>query len=343
MKTPSALLLAGTLLVAGSAALLARVLLAPPPAPPVVEQPAEAPKPKHPAILVASRDLRPGDFIDASAMEWKASDSAVDAQLYYTRDSEAANHLTGSGVRRTIAAGTPLTGNLLVKPNEPGFIATVITPGMRAITLPTSQTASQYGMLTSGDRVDVMVNLERENEQDTSMVQNGDLMTTLVRHTERETPEQRQHLIRQVLGFTAQSAVPRLASQTLLLNVRVLSVNNRVRSPLQARPQETDKAGKNPDAYPRVSAQTITLEVPPAYAERLVLASQIGTLQLALRSSQDIGDGLVRPGTGKVTTLAQTTGVYSASSPARLSFDKTPSARVFHGDARNDVYFDDYK
>lgn len=343
MKIPSALLLAGTLLVAGSAALLARVLLTPPPPPPVVEKPVEEPKPIYPAVLVASRDLRPGDFIDASAVEWKASDNAYDERLYYTRGSEAANHLTGAGVRQPVAAGTPLTSTLLVKPYEPGFIATVITPGMRAITVPTSQTASQYSMLTSGDRVDVVVNLERENEQDTSMIQNGDLMTTLIRHTEKETPDQRQRLIRQVLGFTAQSAVPRLASQTLLQNVRVLSINNRIRSPLQQRPEETEKTKSSPDSYPRSSAETVTLEVPPAYAERLALASQIGTLQLALRSSQDIGDGLVRPGTGKVTTLAQTTGVYSATSPAKRPFDKTPSARVFHGDASSEMYFDDYK
>lgn len=343
MKTPSALLLAGTLLVAGSAALLARVLLTPPPPPPVVEKPVETSKPTYPAVLVASRDLRPGDFIDASAVEWKASDNAYDERLYYTRGSEAASQLTGAGVRLPVAAGTPLTSALLVKPNEPGFIATVITPGMRAITVPTSQTASQYSMLTSGDRVDVVVNLQRENEQDTGIIQNGDLMKVLIRHTEGEAPEQRQRMIRQVLGATSQSPVPRLAAQTLLQNVRVLSLNNRVRSPLQQRPEETEKNRKNPDAYPNPWAETVTLEVPPAYAERLALASQIGTLQLVLRSSQDIGDGLVRPGTGKVTTLAQTTSVYSASTPAKQSFDKAPSARVFHGDARNDVYFDDYK
>lgn len=341
MKTPSALLLAGTLLVAGSAALLARVLLTPPPPPPVVEKPVEAPKPTYPAVLVASRDLRPGDFIDASAVEWKASDKAYDERLYYTRGDEAANHLTGAGVRQPVAAGTPLTSTLLVKPNEPGFIATVITPGMRAITVPTSQTASQYSMLSSGDRVDVVVNLQRDKEQEIGMIQSGDLMRALLRQD--DTPEQRERVVRHVLGLASQVPVPRLAAQTLLQNVRVLSLNNRISSPLQQRPEETEKTKKNPDAYPFHWAETVTLEVPPAYAERLALASQIGTLQLALRSNQDIGDGLVRPGNGKVTTLAQTTGVYSASAPARQTLSKAPSAQVFLGDAKADVYFDDYK
>lgn len=339
MKTPSALLLAGTLLVAGSAALLARVLLAPPPAPPVVVAPpvVEEPRPVHPDILVAARDMRPGDFIDASAVEWKPSDSAVEERLYYTRNGEASDHLTGASVRHAVKAGTPLTSAIVVRPNEPGFVATVITPGMRAITVPTSQTASQFSMLTSGDRVDVMVNLQRDLEQDTGSVQSRDLAMLFGADSGNHTQEQRQRMVHQVLSIQAQNQVPRLAAQTLLQNVRVLSINNQVRSPLQPRPAEAANSKRNPDAYPSSSAQTVTLEVPPAYAERLALASQIGTLQLALRSSQDVGDGLVKPGNGTVTTLAETTGVYGASAPFA---NQRPLVKTFHGDTANAVQFD---
>ncbi|VXD00691.1 Flp pilus assembly protein CpaB [Pseudomonas sp. 8Z] len=302
MKTPSVLLVAGTLLVAGSAALLARVLLTPPPPPPpVVEKPViEKPKPTYPAVLVASRDLRPGEFIDAGAVEWKASDSQVDERLYYTRGSEAASQLTGASVRHAITAGTPLTNGIVVRPNEPGFIATVITPGMRAITVPTNQTASQHSMLTSGDRVDVMLNLERDEQ-----------------------------------GSAEAGNAPRLAAQTLLQNVRVLSLDNQTRSPLQQRPSEPANGKKNADAYPSRSAQTVTLEVPPVYAERLALASQVGTLNLILRSSQEVGDGQVKVGSGRVTTLAQTTSVYRVAAP---SGQRAP-VKTFHGDASNTVQF----
>lgn len=337
MKTPSALLLAGTLLVAGSAALLARVLLAPPPPPPVVEKPVEAePKPIYPAVLVAKRDLRPGDFIDTSAVEWKPSDNAVEERLYYTQGSEAANQLSGASVRQAVAAGTALTSGIVVRPNEPGFIATVITPGMRAITVPTSQTASQHSMLTSGDRVDVVVNLQRDLEQDISSVQSSDLARMFGADQRNLTQDQRQSMVRQVLDIQAQNQVPRLAAQTLLQNVRVLAVDNLARSPLQPRPADAANSKRSPDAYPSSSAQTVTLEVPPAYAERLALASQIGTLQLALRSSQDTGDGLVKVGNGAVTTLAKTTGVYNASAPFA---NQRPQVRAFHGDSASTVQF----
>lgn len=337
MKTPSVLLVAGTLLVAGSAALLARVMLTPPPPPPVVEKPViEAPKPSYPAVLVASRDLQPGDFLDTAAVEWKPSSSAVEERLYYTHGSEAANQLSGASVRHAVAAGTPLTSGIVVRPNEPGFIATVIAPGMRAITVPTSQTASQHSMLTSGDRVDVVVNLQREQEQDISSVQSSDLARMFGADQRDLTQDQRQDMVRQVLDIQAQNQVPRLAAQTLLQNVRVLAVDNQARSPLQPRPADAGKSKHNPDAYPSSSAQTVTLEVPPVYAERLALASQIGTLQLALRSSRDVGDGQVKIGSGAVTTLAETTGVYSASAPFA---NQKPLVRAFHGDTASNVQF----
>ena len=312
MKTPSALLVVGTLLVAGSAALLARVLLSPPPPAPVkVAAPVvvETPKPAYPAILVAARDLRPGDFLDASAVRWQASDSVHEERLYFLEGQEAAQQLTGASVRRAVSAGQPLTSALVVKPNEAGFIATVLSPGMRAITIPTDQTASQHGMLASGDRVDVMVNLERGAEDDIG-AQSG--------------------------SAQVQSRVPRLATQTLLQNVRVLSLDNQARSPLQPRPSDTGKSKHNPDAYPSVMAQTVTLEVPPIYAERLALASQIGTLQLALRSSQEADDDQVRAGSSHVTTLAQTTSVYRATSPLP---GQRPPVITFHGDVSNTVQF----
>lgn len=303
MKAPSVLLLAGTLLVAGSAALLARVLLTPPPPPQqqvVVEsKPVEQPRPSHPAILVASRDLLPGDFIDPSALRWQASDSAHDDQLYFLEGAEGSRQLTGASVRQPIAAGAPLTSNLVVKANEPGFIATVIKPRMRAIAVPTSNSASLYSMLSLGDRVDVLVNLQRDQDQ-------GNAQQT-----------------------------PRLAAQTLLQDVRVLSINNRMRSPLQPMQVADAKAQKrNADAYPDSYAEIVTLEVPPMYAERLALASQIGTLQMVLRSSLEDSDGQARPGTGRVTTLAQTTDVYKASAQT-----STPNVQTFRGDAATAVQF----
>ncbi|TBU90025.1 Flp pilus assembly protein CpaB [Phytopseudomonas dryadis] len=307
MKTPSILLLAGTLLVAGSAALLARVLLTPPPpptavvetAPPVVE-----PKPVHPAILVTSRDLLPGDFIDASALRWQASETAHDERLYFIEGGEEGKQLTGASVRQPIKAGAALTSNLVVKANEPGFIATVVKPGMRAIAVPTSNSASLYSMLSLGDRVDVLVNLQRTQEQ-------------------------------ALVNPVNQEQIPRLAAQTLLQDVRVLSINNRMRSPLQPLPTPDPKAAKkNPDAYPESYPDIVTLEVPPAYAERLALASQIGTLHLVLRSRLEESDGQVKPGSDRVTTLAQTTGVYQASAPA-----SAPNVNTFRGDAATAVQF----
>lgn len=297
MKTPSVLLLAGTLLVAGSVALLARVLLTPAPAPKIVEVPVSKPAPKLPAVLVASRDLRPGDLLDASAVRWQDSDTSYDQRLFFLKGDPRSEQLTGASLRQPIKAGEALPSYLVVKANEPGFIATIIKPGMRAIAVPTNNSASLYSMINLGDRVDVLLSLQR------------DLESPLVDPT---TGEQ----------------TPRLASQTLLQNVRVLSIDNRLRSPLQPLTESDSKEQKkNSGGYPKSQPEVITLEVPPAYAERLILASQIGTLQLALRSSLEAADEQIGEGNPQVTTLAQATSVYAASANSTAT-----KVNIFHGD-----------
>ncbi|QLF92008.1 Flp pilus assembly protein CpaB [Pseudomonas sp. ABC1] len=313
MKTPPILLLAGALVLAGGAALLARVLMTPPPPPPVVVKqiPVEPAKPVYKAILVVDRDLQPGDFIDPSLLRWKGVERQYDGRLYFLDDREQADNgisnlvgnLIGATVREPITAGKPLTSNLVVMPGEPGFIATVIKPGMRAVSVPTNNTSSLYGMVTSGDRVDVLLNLERAQEAPQINPQNLD-------------------------------QIPRLAAQTLLRDVRVLAINSQARSPLQPNPQPGEGSTSAKGKYSNIFPETVTLEIPPAYTEKLTLATQIGTLQLALRSSQEESDGQVKPGNGHVTTLTQATGVYQASAPASPT-----KVNTFHGNAAGVVQF----
>ncbi|QXH53536.1 Flp pilus assembly protein CpaB [Pseudomonas fakonensis] len=289
MKTPSVLLLAGTLLVAGSAALLVRVMLKPAPAPaPVVVAPPPAP-PALPAVLVAARDLHPGEFIDTLAVRWQALEGEHSSLLYFLDNKDSLAVAVGGTVRRPLRAGQPLAATLLIKPGEPGFIAAVLQPGLRAISVPTSAVASNSGMVSTGDRVDVVLSLDRDKEQEAA---------------------------------GAASSTPRLASQTLLRNVRVLALNNITRGALTVR--EEQPVEKDKKRY--TSFETVTLEVTPAQAERLSVAKEVGTLQLVLRGAREPRQPMVTDGRS-ITTLSQATGVYkSLSSPAAM-------LQMYRGDA----------
>lgn len=278
MKTPSILLLAGALVVAGGAALLARALLVAPPKPPVAQQvaaPVVEPEPRQ-AILVTSRDIKPGEFIDTASVEWQAVDQKHSPLQYFLRDQDSVAVVLGATVRQAIAKGQPLINNLVVHPGEPGFVAAVLKPGMRAIAVPTNAVASSSGLVSAGDRVDVILSRAAESKS----------------------------------GEGSSDGLPRLASQTLLRNVRVLALNNVARSDISLRESADDLALRKKQRRDTEFYETVTLEVPPSQAERLALAREIGTLQLALRGIAETSNDGPRQGNQHATTLRQATKVF---------------------------------
>lgn len=284
MKTPSVLLLAGALTLAGGAALLARVLLAPPAAPAAAtSQAAPAPVSKL-AVLVATRELKPGQFIDHSLLRWQETDAALPSEQVYLRGQDDLNLVVGATVRRPVAAGQPLYANALVRPGEPGFLATALTPGMRALTLPTTAVAAGQGLIAAGDRVDIILALNKSALEGRNVA-------------------------------AGPSFPPPLAAQTLLRDVRVLAVNRNTRD-LTQRNNRSKQPATATKAEDNQFFDTVTVEVTPRQAERLALSKEIGKLQLVLRSNREDSDGLPRSGDRQVTRLAQATDIYPEQSPA---------------------------
>lgn len=284
MKTPSVLLLAGALVLAGGAALLARVLLAPAPVPAPVVHAQATPEPPKPAVLALTRDLQPGQFIDYSALTWQPADRELPALQYYTRDQDDMSLVVGATVRTPLRAGQPLSSSTVVRADEPGFLGAVLKPGMRALSLPTSAVAAGAGLVAAGDRVDVILSL------------NQDALSGLEAAGEKAFP-------------------PPLAAQTLLRDVRVLALDRTARSDVTLRDPKREAApGKA--RRQELFFDTVTLEVTPRQAERLALSKEIGVLQLALRSSREATPGIPQSGTRDVTRLAQAADLYPTPTAA---------------------------
>ncbi|MBD0324768.1 MAG: Flp pilus assembly protein CpaB, partial [Aldersonia sp.] len=60
-------------------------------------------------------------------------------------------------VRYPITAGQPLTHGALVGPNDRGFLAAALGPGMRAVTVPVNVSTGVAGFVFPGDRVDLVL------------------------------------------------------------------------------------------------------------------------------------------------------------------------------------------
>ena len=65
--------------------------------------------------------------------------------------------MVGAVVRSRIAVGEPVTDGAVVKPGDRGFLAAVLNPGMRAVSVPITPTSANSGLIFPGDRVDLIL------------------------------------------------------------------------------------------------------------------------------------------------------------------------------------------
>lgn len=156
-------------------------------------------------VLVAARDLNIGDRMAQADMEWRefpreainaswivegaadipatpiegeetdAPDIDVQAEGATAEVQRAAERLTGAGVRDQVVgavvrermlAGEPLVARKLVRAGQSGFMAVVLSPGMRAMAVPVSAETGAGGFILPGDRVDVIMSRRAEAEVD---------------------------------------------------------------------------------------------------------------------------------------------------------------------------------
>ena len=115
--------------------------------------------PAGPKVLVARKALPVGTIIDAESLGFQAWPKELVQNAYFTEGTPDADiqKLLGTVVRNPITAGQPLTKGSLVGPDDRGFLAAALGPGMRAVTVPVSKTSGVAGFIFPGDRVDMVL------------------------------------------------------------------------------------------------------------------------------------------------------------------------------------------
>src|SRR2546423_15170189 len=101
---------------------------------------APATVPVGPKVLVAKKALPVGTIIDAESFTFQPWPKELMQSAYYL-DSQPdgdPRKLFGTVVRYQITAGQPVTRGSLVGPQDRGFLAAALGPGMRALTVPVS-------------------------------------------------------------------------------------------------------------------------------------------------------------------------------------------------------------
>ncbi len=108
-------------------------------------------------VLVAAAALPTGTFIKPNHLRWQDWPSAAVAATYIVRGKRKSDDFVGAVVRQGVAAGEPITDARIVKPGERGFLAAVLAPGSRAISVAVNATTGAAGFIFPGDRVDLIL------------------------------------------------------------------------------------------------------------------------------------------------------------------------------------------
>ena len=183
-------------------------------------------------VLVAKADIGRGQFIRPEHLRWQSWPEDGIAQNYVLEGKRPLEEFVGAVARDPIGGGEPVTDSRVVQPGSGGFLAAVLQPGMRAVSVPVTATSGISGFVFPGDRVDL-------------------ILTHVLPKEENRT-----------------SSIERRASETVLRDVRVLAIDQKV----EGKPGEA------------LVAKTTTLEVTPKQSEVIAVAVDMGKLSLALRS-----------------------------------------------------------
>ncbi|WP_155263340.1 Flp pilus assembly protein CpaB [Sphingomonas segetis] len=147
-------LLVGALVIAVVTAVMAKNMFAGAGA----QQAAAAPAvPLGPKVLVAKKALPVGTIIDPDSFAFQPWPKELMQGAYYVDGQPDAKNLAGTVVRYAIAAGQPITRGSLVGPQDRGFLAAALGPGMRAVTVMVNTTTGVAGFVFPGDHVDLVL------------------------------------------------------------------------------------------------------------------------------------------------------------------------------------------
>jgi pilus assembly protein CpaB len=147
-------LLIGALVIAVITAVMAKNMFAGAGA----QQAAAAPSvPVGPKVLVAKKALPVGTIIEPDSFAFQPWPKELMQGAYYVEGQPDSKNLAGTVVRYTMSAGQPVTRGSLVGPQDRGFLAAALGPGMRAVTVPVNASTGVAGFVFPGDHVDMVL------------------------------------------------------------------------------------------------------------------------------------------------------------------------------------------
>jgi pilus assembly protein CpaB len=129
---------------------------------------AEAPEVAPPMVLVAKGNIPTGTFLRPENLKWERWPENGIAPSYIVNNKRTLEEYVGAVVRVGLNDGEPVTDARVIRPLDRGFLAAVLNPGDRAITVNVTPSSGLAGLVFPGDRIDLVASfkVEFEGKQD---------------------------------------------------------------------------------------------------------------------------------------------------------------------------------
>jgi pilus assembly protein CpaB len=158
MRARTLILLFIAVVLAGGTALLARAWLAAERSKELAEAaPMALPTPAK-SVLVARTDIKRGQILRPDEMVWQTwPEGGLDKTYVVMGGPRTPESFAGWVAKNPIAGGEPISESKIIAPGNRGYLAAVLRPGMRAISVPVTITSGISGFIFPGDQVDLML------------------------------------------------------------------------------------------------------------------------------------------------------------------------------------------
>ena len=108
-------------------------------------------------VLVARNNIRVGQLIKPEDLRWQAWPQGSLPAPYIVEGKRPISEFVGAVARNPLHVGQPVIETDIVMPGSRGFLAAVLKPGLRAVSVPANATTAVSGFIYAGDRVDVLL------------------------------------------------------------------------------------------------------------------------------------------------------------------------------------------
>lgn len=120
-------------------------------------------------IMTAAKSFSPGHIIVPDDIRWTEWPNGAVTDQYFKKGVDTEQSAVGKVIKVAVVSGAPLVRSGIVGPGERGFLAAVLTPGMRAVTVAVTDTSAVGGFVFPGDRVDLVLTYEVPQEKGLSL------------------------------------------------------------------------------------------------------------------------------------------------------------------------------